>query len=311
MFDNLTGGASLPSLNGLRAFEAMARNGSATKAAAELNVTHSAISRQVKALQATLGVRLFDGPRHRLTLTPTGQELAARLTEAFDVVASAVTRARGVGMDLHVAVNASLSVKWLIPRLPDFVRDHPEIGLHLSELAPHATHHRGADLVVRFLQGERARALNAVPIMASAIGPVIAPSLAGRDAACALQTAPRLLARTHTSAWDDWISQTGAERPTGPERAVAHLHFVLDGAVAGLGAAVLPWALAAEAVRAGQLIAPFGFIEDDSWLAAIPGQGETSRAARTFLRWLRAQGEAFPPAPTGGPEAETQSSAPI
>src|SRR6478609_8157563 len=67
MFENLT--SSLPSLNALRAFEAMARNGRVTLAAEELHVTHSAVSRQVKALEQTLGVRLFTGPKNRLELT--------------------------------------------------------------------------------------------------------------------------------------------------------------------------------------------------------------------------------------------------
>ena len=103
MFENLTPGAALPSLNALRAFEAMARTGSATLAGAELNVTHSAVSRQVKALEAQMGVRLFEGPRHALTLTRAGRDLLPGLTAAFDGLAAAVARARSEGQDLHVA----------------------------------------------------------------------------------------------------------------------------------------------------------------------------------------------------------------
>ena len=84
MFGNLTTGA-LPSLNALRAFEAMARTGRATLAAQELHVTHSAVSRQVKALEAHLGVQLFSGPKHRLELTEAGRRLAPALTAAFDL----------------------------------------------------------------------------------------------------------------------------------------------------------------------------------------------------------------------------------
>ena len=76
MSGNLT---PLPSLNALRAFEAMARTGAATRAARELGVTHGAVSRQVKALEAALGVRLFQGPRHRLELTEAGRALAVEL----------------------------------------------------------------------------------------------------------------------------------------------------------------------------------------------------------------------------------------
>src|SRR5690606_34406123 len=204
MFENLTPGAALPSLNALRAFEAMARTGSATLAGAELNVTHSAVSRQVKALEAQMGVRLFEGPRHALALTRAGRDLLPGLTAAFDGLAAAVARARSEGQDLHVAVNASLSVKWLIPRLAGFGRLHPEIRVHLVELAPHAVSHRGADVVLRLLDPERIAALKAEVVIPNAVGPVIAPSLAGDDPRAAALSAPRLTARTHPTGWKDW-----------------------------------------------------------------------------------------------------------
>ena len=72
---------------------------------------------------------------------------------------------------------------------------------------------------------------------------------------------------------------------------------MLDAALAGWGAAVLPWALAAEAVADGRLLAPFGFHADDGAVAAIPGAGEASRARRAFVRWLVDQGRAMPSAP--------------
>ncbi|MCO8028762.1 LysR family transcriptional regulator [Brevundimonas diminuta] len=161
MFENLTASAPLPSLNALRAFEAMARTGSATRAAAELNVTHSAVSRQVKALETQLGLRLFEGPRHALTLTEAGRGLLPGLTVAFDQIAAAVAEARGDGRDLNVAANASLAVKWLIPRLADFNRLYPQVRVHLVELAPHAVSRRGADVLLRLLDASRIDSLGA------------------------------------------------------------------------------------------------------------------------------------------------------
>jgi DNA-binding transcriptional LysR family regulator len=303
MFENLTASGALPSLNALRAFEAMARTGSATLAGAELNVTHSAVSRQVKALEAQMGVRLFEGPRHALTLTRAGRDLLPGLTAAFDGVAAAVARARSEGQDLHVAVNASLSVKWLIPRLADFGRLHPEIRVHLVELAPHAVSHRGADVVLRLLDPERIETLKAEVVIPNAVGPVIAPALAGDDPRKAVLSAPRLTARTHPTGWKDWSALSGQTAIATSERPVAHLHFVLDAALAGWGAAVLPWALAAEAVADGRLLAPFGFLPDDGAVAAIPGAGEASRARRAFVRWLVEQGRAMPSAPSLAPTA--------
>lgn len=297
MFENLTASGAAPSLNALRAFEAMARTGSATQAGAELNVTHSAVSRQVKALEAQLAVRLFEGPRHALSLTPAGRALLPGLTAAFDGIAASVAQARGEGQDLHVAVNASLAVKWLIPRLADFARLHPEVRVHLVELAPHAISRRGADLVVRLLDAGRIEALGGERIIANAIGPVIAPSLAGEDARAAALNAPRLEARTHMTGWKDWSALGGRRSTAASDRPVAHLHFALDAALSGWGAAVLPWALAAEAVQDGRLLAPFGFAPEGGAVAAIPGAGEASRAQRAFVRWLVDQGRAMPPAP--------------
>jgi DNA-binding transcriptional LysR family regulator len=295
MFDNLTSKA-LPSLNALRAFEAMARTGRATLAADELSVTHSAVSRQVKALEAALGLRLFHGPKHRLELTAAGRQLAPALGRAFDEIAAAVREVRGSGEDLHLAVNASLSVKWLIPRLPDFARRHPEIRLHLEELAPEATSHRGAQAVVRIVPAGRLADPLVTPFIQNHIGPVLAPALAERFADDPL-AAPRLAARSHPQGWAIWAAVAGIELAPAPERPFAHLHFAMDAALAGLGVAVLPWPLVAEDVEAGRLVAPLGFRRAESAFALLAAPGAESRALDRFRSWLVDQGARTPPAP--------------
>lgn len=295
MFDKLTSSA-LPSLNALRAFEAMARTGRATLAAEELNVTHSAVSRQVKALEASLGVRLFQGPKHRLSLTPAGQDLLPRLTGAFDEIAAAVRQLRSGGEDLHVAVNASISVKWLIPRLSDFARRHPQIRLHLEELAPQATAHRGAGAVVRIVAGGRLSDPLVTPFIQNHIGPVVAPTMAERFAADPL-SAPRLAAQSHPQGWTIWAAVAGVELAPAPEQPFAHLHFALDAAIAGLGIAVMPWPLVAEDVAEGRLVAPLGFCRAESAFALLAAPGAESRPLAAFRTWLVAQGSLTPKPP--------------
>lgn len=297
MFDNLTPGV-LPSLNALRAFEAMARTGRATLAAEELCVTHSAVSRQVKALEASLGVRLFQGPKHRLTLTPAGQTLLPALSHAFDEIAAAVRGLRSDGEDLHLAVNASVSVKWLIPRLSDFARQHPQIRLHLEELAPQATAHRGAQAVVRIVAGGRLSDPLVTPFIQNHIGPVMTPTLAERFAADPL-SAPRLAAQSHPQGWTIWAAVAGVELAPSLEQPFAHLHFALDAAIAGLGIAVMPWPLVAEAVAQGRLVAPLGFCRAESAFALLAAPGGESRALATFRKWLVAQGSLTPKPPAG------------
>ena len=296
MFDNLTSGP-LPSLNALRAFEAMARTGRATLAAQELGVTHSAVSRQVKALEAALGVRLFQGPKHRLTLTAAGQGLLPALTGAFDEIAAAVRRLRSDGEDLHLAVNASVAVKWLIPRMGDFAARHPEIRLHLEELPSQATAHRGAQAVVRIAQAARLADTLATPFIQNHTGPVMTPALAERFAADPL-AAPRLAAQSHPQGWAIWAELAGIELAPAPEQPFAHVHYALDAALAGLGVAIISWPLVAEEVAEGRLVAPLGFRRAESAFALLTAPGGESRALARFRRWLIDQGAKTPEPPT-------------
>ena len=295
MFENLTSGP-LPSLNALRAFEAMARTGRVTLAAEELHVTHSAVSRQVKALERTLGVQLFSGPKNRLELTAAGRELLPPLSEAFDQIAAAVRHTRTGAEDLHVAVNASLSVKWLIPRLPRFQAAHPEVRLNLSELAAHATSHRGAQAVVRLVPTSRLSDPLCTPFARNFLGIVMSPELSERVGGDPLK-APRLGIATHAEAWPILAALAGLELPPAHERPFAHVHFAIEAAVAGLGAAVVSWPLCYEDVLAGRLVAPLGFRRTESAAALLCAPGAEGRALDRFRDWLVAEGAAMPEPP--------------
>ncbi|HEY8617517.1 LysR family transcriptional regulator [Phenylobacterium sp.] len=287
----------LPSLNALRAFEAVARTGRITLAATELHVTHSAVSRQVKALEQALGVRLFTGPKNRLELTPAGRDLAAPLTAAFAQIAAAVRRVKAGGEDLHVAVNASISVKWLIPRLAAFQAAHPDIRLHLSELPPHATSQHGAEAVVRIVPTSRLADPNCTPFIPNAPGLVLSPEAATRWGADPLQ-APRLSAASHPEGWPIWAELAGVELPPAPERPFAHVHFAMDAALAGLGAAIVSWPLCAAEVEAGRLVAPLGFRRSESAFALLAAPGPVSRPLARFQDWLVAEGARTPEPPS-------------
>lgn len=296
MFEKLTSGVT-PSLNALRAFEAVARTGKVTLAAEELSVTPSAVSRQVKALEAVLGVRLLSGPKHRWELTAAGRELAPQLTDAFGRIHAAVRGLRQEGEDLHVAVNASISVKWLIPRLPGFQARHPDIRLHLTELAPHATSHRDAHAVVRIVPASRLSDPNCAAFMRNALGAVMSPACAARAEGDLLK-APRLAAATHPEAWPVFAELAGLELPNVAERPFAHVHFVMDAALAGLGAAVLSWPLCVDEVRSGRLVAPAGFHRSASAFALLTQPGADSRALRRFRDWLVEEGARTPEPPS-------------
>ena len=299
MFQNLTA-RRLPSLTGLRAFEAMGRLGGATRAAQELNVTHSAVSRQVKALERTLGVRLFEGPKSRLVLTAEGQTLLAGLSPGFDALHDAV-RSVQPAPEVRIAIHASLAVKWLIPRLADFEAQHPGIVLELSDLPVDAVRARDADLVLRLLDAKGVQGAAATVLGENRIGLVVAPSLGDRA-----DSLTQLVSASHPQGWRDWQAATGRAPSQGSRRTLSHLHYVLDAALSGMGAAVLPWLLVADAVEAGRLAAPYGFIADGGYVVALNMTSDTSVAVRKTTSWLRDQAAetmaASPPPPKTAPD---------
>src|SRR3979490_3346613 len=130
--------ARLPSLNGLRAFEAAARHLSFTVAASELNVTQTAISHQIRRLEQELGIRLFIRQNRALALTPAAREYLAGIRAAFNDLRLATDRLLRRDNDhvLTVSTLASLAAKWLLPRLSTFQETHP--GIALADKGPPA-----------------------------------------------------------------------------------------------------------------------------------------------------------------------------
>jgi DNA-binding transcriptional LysR family regulator len=125
----------IPNLGALQAFEASARLGSFTRAATELALTQSAVGRQVAMLEQRLGVALFSRVRKRLTLTDVGREYAARIRRHLDQIRRdtlEISAGHEMGFVLELAVVPTFATQWLIPRLPDFSRLHPNITVNLS-----------------------------------------------------------------------------------------------------------------------------------------------------------------------------------
>src|SRR5215467_11683425 len=124
----------LPPLNALRAFEAVARSNSVTRAAEELSVTQGAVSQQVKALEATLGVKLFNRERQRLKITPAGRDYLNVVREALDHIAAGTERLmqrQNAGV-LTVSTSLDFAAKWLVHRLARFAEAHPGVDLRVS-----------------------------------------------------------------------------------------------------------------------------------------------------------------------------------
>ncbi len=146
-------GRRLPSLNALKAFEAAARLESFTDAAAELFVTHAAVSRHIRDLEEWLGTQLFIRTGRGVDLTDAGRRYVSRLTPLFDQLAEATREAAAVGdvRSLNVSVEPAFASRWLVPRLGRFNELHPDIELAIDPTNTLVNFRAGeADLGIRY-----------------------------------------------------------------------------------------------------------------------------------------------------------------
>ena len=121
--------AQLPSLNAIRAFEAASRHLNFRLAAEELGVTQGAVAQHVRGLEDSLGVRLFDRLPRTLALTEQGRAYAGTVRRAFELIVEATASVRPQPLRLQISVTPTFAAKWLLPRLPDFAVQHPQLDL--------------------------------------------------------------------------------------------------------------------------------------------------------------------------------------
>jgi DNA-binding transcriptional LysR family regulator len=280
-------------LTSLRAFEAAGRRGRMTDAADELNVTHSAVSRQVRQLEATLGVDLFEGPKHAPRLTAAGRALLPGLTSAFDQIDASVrlvTDAEAGPLD--VSCLGTLTMRWLIPSLHRFQAAHPRIDVRLAASERGTDLARdGSDVAIRVGHGDWPDGVEVHHLFDETIGPVAAPKLAAALGP-GFAGAPLLRTLTRPHAWRDWASRSGIAIGEANGPAYEHSYFMLEAALAGLGVGLTPWPLVADDVRAGRLVALCGFLANgDSYVAMRRRHGP--KKAAIFCEWLQQEGRRF------------------
>lgn len=286
---------NLPPLNALRAFEAAARLQSVSRAAAELHVTHGAVSRQIRALEEQLGVPLFDKDGRGVKLTDAGLRLRDVASEAFARLRStcAELRQRPADAPFVLGCPGSLLARWFIPRLDRLNRELPELRLQLSasegELDPRRP---GVDATLCFASPPWPADMQVHELDVERIGPVLSPRYA-RCAALAGQPAGVLLGEPllHTTsrpqAWPQWAAGQGLDAGQLQQgQGFEHLYYLLEAAAAGLGVAIAPQQLVADDLRDGRLLAPWGFVATSARLSLwVPARTRDTRAGQ-LARWL-------------------------
>jgi LysR family transcriptional regulator, glycine cleavage system transcriptional activator len=253
----------LPPLNAVKAFEAAARLGSFTYAAKELNVTHGAVSRQIRLLEDWLGIRLFLRTSRNALPTRAGLELLAETSPLFDRLAAVShrlqTRAPLPGV-LHLCALPTFAMRWLIPRLPEFQREHSGVELRIVTASTPAEQFRmSADAVIS--GPSRQPGWVGTRFLGEARLPVLSPELMRKcplERPGDLKLHTLLHAATLPEAWPRWLAAAGLpDLKPAHEQIFEHFYFAIQAALEGLGVLMGPVALIGDELRGGRLIAPF------------------------------------------------------
>ena len=295
--------ARLPSLNGLRAFEAAARHLSFTRAASELNVTQTAISHQIRRLEQELGVRLFVRQNRALDLTAEARDYLPGIRAAFNDLRLATDRLLRRDDDhvLTISTLASLAAKWLLPRLARFQEAHPGIDVRITTSTALVDFRTGdVDAAIRYGRGHWP-GLRADWLMADELFPVCSPALLTGDKP--LRRPQDLAGHTllHTSGGydDDWrLWLTAAGQPSSisklPELTFDLILLTVQAAIDGAGVAMGRTSYVEADIAKGRLVVPFKIAlpaDAGFYLVSPDGRADPPKLA-AFRDWLIASAQA-------------------
>lgn len=252
----------LPSLSALLCFDAAVRHMSFTKAAAELNITQSAVSRQVRQLEEYVGRQLFRRHKQRLVLTEAGADYAKSIHDVLERAESATLELMaygGGGGTLTIALLPTFGSRWLIPRLGDFTARYPDIQMNLvTQVRPFSFEGSNIDVAIHFGSNVWPGAI-CHRLMGETIVPVAAPSLLpGRSRLSEPEEVGQYTLLQHVTrpqAWQEWLCDCGVinvDGRRGPR--FEQIQMVIQAAIAGLGIAVLPLFLIRDELASGQLV---------------------------------------------------------
>jgi len=281
----------LPSLNALRAFETAARHVSFSLAAAELNVTHAAVSRHIRELEAWLGAKLFHRTGRGVELTDTGEAYARDLTPVFDALALATERfaAPARRNQLIISSEVPFAALWLVPRLGRFTQANPDIDLVLDPTDRLADFSKNeADLGIRYGQGKW-RDVEAIKLADCSFAPVCSPAFLRANTI----TSPRDLARVTLlqedtkQPWCDWLKAAGVADCVSASGPTLKGHLTLAAAEAGQGFALADEIMSGDALLTKRLVRPFGIAVREFTYYLVRGKSsKETKSAVAFRKWL-------------------------
>lgn len=293
---------TIPATHALLCFEAAARLESFTRAAQELSLTQSAISRQITALEELVGTPLFRRTRHGVALTQAGSRYAQQVTlrlRALEQDTLDVMSTQGHGGSVRLASVPTFATRWLIPRLPAFAQAHPDITVHIdtrtrpfmfADTLFDAALYSGTAQQVTQWAGTRAQALLSEEVL-----PVCSPALLqGRKSLSpqAIAGLPLLQQSTRPECWQTWFAACGVDAPmalAGPR--YEQFSMTAAAAIQGMGIGLIPRLLIEQELALGSLVVahPRALSEARHYWVVQPEGARPNAAVETFVGWLHTE----------------------
>lgn len=286
----------VPSLQGLQALLEVADSGSFTQAAQKLCLTQSAVSRKIQQLESHFGVPLFIRNSRSVRLTPEGEQVLASARTILEQLKSLEDRLSPHKRPFRIRMHVSLAVRWLLPKLSDFYRSHPQVSLAIETVASEIVEPASdSDAYILYLPQPSSDPA-CLTLFEETLVPVCAHGLDGANQSLASVDDLVHFALLHRSAdqqaWTEWLAVNGGMRL----EAYRHIPFnldelALDAAARGLGVAVTDMTLAAESIERGVLVVPFGVPLKTGGVYALCLQpGAASHPACTpVMQWFARQ----------------------
>ena len=284
----------LPSLSSLRSLEALERLGTATAAAKELSLTHSAVSRQLKVLEDQLGVQMFVREGKQLTLTPAGSSYARSVRHYLQGLAQASMqlKASGVKSAINLAILPSFGMYWLAPKLKLFQEAFSDISVHqYTRLEPIDLYREEMDAAIHYGTCDWPN-VNYLKLANDRVIPSVRPGLLKKlhPAPIELLHQPLLHIETRPGAWEYWFAKNQVEADRVRGAIFDQFWLMANAAALGQGLALLPDFIAEHEFKNGKLIpAAAGYIETEGCYYLVwPANRPVSQALNKLIDYLRA-----------------------
>ncbi|KIC37494.1 LysR family transcriptional regulator [Leisingera sp. ANG-M7] len=295
----------LPSISSLRALEALDRLGSASAAADELALTQGAVSRQLQTLERQLGMELVQRDQKRLALTTEAQDYAAEIRQALNQIVQSTLRLQAASLagTLNLAILPAFGMRWLMPRLPEFARLHPDVTINMAtRLEPFNFATEPFDAAIHFGNAEWP-GTQSLLLKHEQLLPVCAPQLTdGRrvEEPKDILKLPLLHIQTRTTAWKDWFEQQGIEADAGLSGTIYdQFATITQAALHGLGVALMPDYLVEQDLATGRLVAlhPEAVETAGAYYLVWPERKSDAPALMKFRGWLAGKAQPEDPLP--------------